>query len=162
MHLLHSVGFNVVAISCDNAAVNRKFYKNLCNGTSINESITNDFSGGKIFLIFDSTHVIKNIYNNFQSKRIFQLPRLEPLVANNITARFSDIEEVYNNENHKPLKIAHKLTETVMKPKTIEKVNVKLAMSLLHESTINALRVYGYSETATVLFYHCLQNSGRF
>ena len=133
MHLLHSVGFNVVAISCDNAAVNRKFYINLCNGTLINESITNDFGGGKIFLIFDPTHVIKNIYDNFQSKRIFQLPRLEPLVANNITARFSDIEEVHNNEYHKPSKIAHKLTETVMKPKTIEKVNVKLAMSLLHD-----------------------------
>ena len=45
----------------------------------------------------------------------------------------------------------NKLTETVLRPKSIEKVNVKLAMSLLHESTINALRIYGFTETATVL-----------
>ena len=36
-------------------------------------------------------------------------------------------------------------------PKTIEKVNVRLALSVLHKSTISGLKHYGYSDTATVL-----------
>ena len=94
---------------------------------------------------------MKNIYKNFLSRRVFELPVIQLLVPNAINARFSDVETVYSKECHKPLKHVHKLTETVLKPKSIEKVNVKLAMSLLHESTINALRIYGFTETATVL-----------
>ena len=80
MHLVHEVGFNVIGISVDNAAANRKFYKDfLCDG-AWKEAITNNFTGGKIFLIFDPTHVIKNIYNNFLAKRVFKLPGMHCLV----------------------------------------------------------------------------------
>ena len=73
MTLLHEIGFNVIAISVDNAPANRKFFKDfLCEG-SLKESVDNDFTGGKIFLIFDPTHIIKNIYN-FLSKRLLELP----------------------------------------------------------------------------------------
>ena len=49
------------------------------------------------------------------------------------------------------MRIAHKLSDTVLNPSTIEKVNVKLAVSLLHESTIHGLKHYGFTETAAVL-----------
>ena len=39
----------------------------------------------------------------------------------------------------------------MLNPKTIEKVNVRLELSVLHESTISGLKHYGYSDTATVL-----------
>ena len=68
-----------------------------------------------------------------------------------VTARFCDLEIVHTNESHKPLKIAHKLTDTVLRPKSIEKANVKLAMALLHEPTINGLQVYGFFYTAKAL-----------
>ena len=49
MHLIHEVGFNVIGISVDNAAANRKFYKDfLCDG-AWKEAITNNFTGGKLF-----------------------------------------------------------------------------------------------------------------
>ena len=49
MHLPHNTGFNVVAISVDNAATSRKFYRDLlCNGT-LKDYIDNPFTGGKIF-----------------------------------------------------------------------------------------------------------------
>ena len=68
MLLLHEVGFNVVGISVDNAAANRKFYKDfLCDG-KWRTSIEHPFTGGKIFLIFDPTHVAKNIYNNLLTR----------------------------------------------------------------------------------------------
>ena len=72
-------------------------------------------------------------------------------MSQNLTAKFSDVKNAYDFERHKPLRIAHKLTETVLNPKTIEKVNVKLAMSLLHESTRTALKQYEFVETATAL-----------
>ena len=79
MLLLHEVGFNVVGISVDNAAANRKFYKDfLCDG-KWRTSIEHPFTGGKIFLIFDPTHVIKNIYNNLLTKKMFKLPELPPI-----------------------------------------------------------------------------------
>ena len=66
-------------------------------------------------------------------------------------ALFTDVEAVYNIECSKPLKIAHKLSETVLHTKSVEKVNVKLALSMLHESTIAGLKQYGFSETASAL-----------
>ena len=84
--------------------------------------------------------MIKSIYNNFLAKRVFKLPSMNCLVPAPLTASFADVETVCNNECEKPLRIAHKLSETVLRPKSIEKVNVNLALSLLHESTINALK----------------------
>ena len=49
------------------------------------------------------------------------------------------------------MRIAPNLLETVLDPKTIEKVNVKLAMFVLHESTISGLKHYGFCETAAAL-----------
>ena len=151
MHLVYEVGFNVLVISVDNAAANRKFCKDFLCDCAWKEAITNNFSGGKIFLIFDPTHVIKNIYNNFLAKQVFKLPSMHCFVPAPLTASFVDVETVYNNECEKPLRIAHKLSETVLRPKSIEKVNLNLALSLLHESTINALKHYGFYPTAAVL-----------
>ena len=64
---------------------------------------------------------------------------------------------MYELELGKPIKMAHKLSDKVLNPSTIEKTNVKLADSCFHESTINALKYhsnYGhkeFSETAEVL-----------
>ena len=89
--LLHEVGFNVVGLSVDNAATNRKFYRDfLCEG-SLKTSIPKSYTGGEISLIFDPTHVIKNIYNNLLTRKIFRLPALHPLVPKPLTAKFSDV-----------------------------------------------------------------------
>ena len=149
MALLYEVGFNVIGISVDNAPANRKFFKEFLCGGALKESIVNPFTGGQIFLIFDPTHIVKNIYNNFLSKRVFKLPTMPLLIPNTITARFDDIVAVHNYECQKPLKIAHCLTDTVLQPKTIEKVNVKLALAVFHESTVNALKYFGFNDTAS-------------
>ena len=87
MALLHGVGFNVIGISVDNAPANRKFFKEFLCGGELKESIVNPFTRGQMFLIFDPTHIIKNIYNNFLSKKMFKLPGIPPLVPNAITVQ---------------------------------------------------------------------------
>ena len=98
----------MVGISVDIAAANRKFYKDfLCDG-KWRTSIEHSFTGGKIFLIFDPTHVIKNIFNDLLTRKMFKLPDLPPIVPKALTATFSDIAAVYDEECQKPLRIAHK------------------------------------------------------
>ena len=63
--------------------------------------------------------------------------------------KISHLQKVYNRELGKHLKIAHRLSEKVLHPSTIEKTNEKLADVLFHNSTINALMFYtdnGYPE----------------
>ena len=96
MHLVYDVGFNVIGISVNNAAANRKFYKDFLCGRAWKEAITNNVTGGKIFLIFDPSHVIKNIYNNCLAKRDFKLPSMHCLVPAPLTASFADVETVHN------------------------------------------------------------------
>ena len=78
-------------------------------------------------LIFDPTHVIKNIYNNFLTRRVLELPDFPPLVPEKKKALFTDVEAVYNIECSKPLKIAHKLSETVLFAKLWSVLNVSSA-----------------------------------
>ena len=144
---LYEVGFNVIGISVDNAPANRKFFEEFLSGGALKESVVNPFTGKQIFLIFDPTHIVKNIQQFFIKK---SLPAMPPLIPNTITARFDDIVAVHNHECQKPLKIAHCLTDTVLQPKTIEKVNVKLALAVFHESTVNAL-YFGFDDTASFI-----------
>ena len=92
--LLHEVGFNVVGLSVDNAAANRKFFKDYLYDGVWKESIHNQYTGGKIFLIFNATHVVKNIYNNFLTWRALELPDFPPLVPEKKKTLFTGVEAV--------------------------------------------------------------------
>ena len=72
----------------------------LCNG-AWKASIPNKYTDGKIFLIFDPTHIIKNIYNNLVNRRVFEMPCMTPILDTPLTASFADIEKVYNLECQK-------------------------------------------------------------
>ena len=62
------------------------------------------------------------------NRRVFEMPCMTLILDSPLTASFADIEKVYNLECQKSLRIAHHLTKTVLKPNSIEKVNVKLAL----------------------------------
>ena len=138
----------VIACSVDNFTANRKFYvTELCHGTletSIDYPYQNsdgDHVQTKIFLLFDTVHNLKNIYNNFLKKKMFECPDFRGEAIG--TPCFDDIVELYHLELGKPVKMAHKLNEKMLHPSAIEKTNVSLADSLFHESTIAALEFYG-------------------
>jgi len=72
--LLQSVLLNVVAISVDNATANRNFFcEFMCHGT-LRSNVNDSETGKPVYLIFDPVHDIKNVYNNFQSRKRFQCP----------------------------------------------------------------------------------------
>ena len=151
MLLVHEIGFNVIGICVENASANRKFFKDFLCNNAWKASIPNWYTNGKIFLIFDSIHIIKKIYNNLVNRRVFEMLSITPILDSSLTASFADKEKVYNLECQNPSRIAHRLTETVLKLNSIEKVNVKLALTVFHESTVIGLKKYGFYETASAI-----------
>ncbi len=152
---LRDLGFKVLVLSLDNATPYRKFLLQLCGGT-LKPSIPNpEDPDSPLFLTFDAVHNFKNIYNNFNNKKVFLYPSFED--KNKILcAKFSHVEDLYHLELGKPAKIAYKLNDKVLHPTTIEKTNVQLAGSFFHETTIDGLEFYaethpGWKETASFL-----------
>lgn len=126
-----SLPINITAVSVDNAAVNRKFLVDyLCNG-QIRSHVIDAVTGQPIYLIIDPTHNIKNLYNNFQARKVFECPIMKDNLPDGCVAKFSDIIELHNLETPMALKKAHKQTPYVLDPRNVEKTSVKLAVSVL-------------------------------
>jgi hypothetical protein len=146
MILLRSVALNVVAIAVDNATTNRKFFiDSLCGGqlqTHIIDSVTSQL----IYLISDPIHDLKNVYNNFQSRKLFHCPQMTLNLPNGCTANFQHIVDLFNMESTMSLKKGHRLTPAALEPKSIEKVSVKLATTVFCESTRDVLQFYASNE----------------
>ncbi|KAG1659406.1 THAP domain-containing protein 1 [Nymphon striatum] len=143
LKLLDNIGFNVVLICMDNHPVNRSYItKILCEG-NLKPQVKNPINGNPLFVLFDPVHNFKNVYNNFQSKKIFKYPDFNSIDSIPInTASFHDLIDLCNIESDKPMRMAHKLTTTCLNPISIEKTSVKLACAIFHESTRDALKFF--------------------
>ena len=93
MLLVHEIRFNVIGICVDNASANRKFFKDFLCNSAWKASIPNRYTDEKIFLIFNPTHIIKNIYNNLVNKRVFEMPSVTLILDSPLTASFADKEK---------------------------------------------------------------------
>jgi hypothetical protein len=159
LRFVEDVGFSVVAVCLDNHPVNRSFYiKNLCNG-ELKVSIPHPCRpSSPLFLLFDMTHNIKNVFNNHERRKIFVcpsppvslttsllLPKNYTDTISSFTADFNHVQQLYLLEADKPVKAAHKLNKNCFNPKSIEKTSVKFSIAWFHESTYNALLYYATS-----------------
>ena len=61
----------------------------------------------------DTTHNVKNLYNNFVKIGTFVPYLIDCQHENTVFAKFSDVVEVYNSEKGKGVKLAYKLSDTV-------------------------------------------------
>ncbi|KAG1681471.1 THAP domain-containing protein 1 [Nymphon striatum] len=147
LKLLDDIGYNVVAISVDNHPVNRSYFvSKLCEG-NLKSQVANPVNGAPLFLLFDAVHNMKNIFNNFEGKKVLCYPNFDDPISNVLsTAKFEHMIDLYDMEVPKPIKMAHKLSMKCLYPRNIEKMSVKLALAVFHESTVNALRYYCQSE----------------
>ena len=66
---LHSIGFQILPVVTDGLRTNGRFFKDLSGG-NIGIPIPNPFREDEpLFLLFDTVHLMKTIYNNFQKRR---------------------------------------------------------------------------------------------
>lgn len=134
---LTKVGFTVVAVCSDAHSANRRFFaEELCDG-KLKIWIPHPYKNGeKMFLLFDSVHIYKNLYNNLLNRHEFQCPNFD---GEKLSANFEHVKDLYQEELGKSVKFAHKLSDKVIAPKPIERTKVELADRCFHESTIHAL-----------------------
>ena len=147
--------FRVVAVSTDNHVINRSFFKRLCGGNQIFPFINHPIRAeAKLFILFDFTHNLKNIFNNFVNKTKMTLPDGHRDILNVdgvCNASFLHVKKLYSKEENLPLKIAHALKKGSLNPVNISRTSPQHALSIFHESTVNALRFYdetGWRQTA--------------
>ena len=107
---------------------------------------------GSLFLTFDFVHILKTIRNNWLNQRsegkLFSYPDLNCISIDHCTyplnichASFRDIRMLYNSEKDSLAKLAPRLTAKACYPSSLERQNVKLALKVVHESTIAALAI---------------------
>ena len=99
----------------------------LCGGELRNCIDHPILTNSKLFLMFDSTHNLKNIFNNWVSKKLFQFPAGH-IGENEILADFNHVQQLFALEETKPLKVAHRLNATAISPDNIEKQSLKHAL----------------------------------
>ena len=164
--LTNDLGFNVCATTADNHKSNMKHFKKILCPGELESFIVNPYDPSKkIYLLFDYTHALKCIANNFRKKECFVCPAYPQTVElwnedddesiktvekfedihpkANFYPNFAHLRQLQNIEISKPVKIAHKLSDKVINPLALEKTNVSIADNLFAESTINGLLFYG-------------------
>ena len=132
------IGFSTCAVSVDGHRTNKKFYKDLCKDTVIKLFIINRYKpGDKIFLLFDTPHIFKCIYNIFLIRQVFECLGYKEFEE--MRPNFEHIKKLYELEFGKTPKIAYKLNDRTIASTPIERVNVDLPENIFHESTIRGL-----------------------
>lgn len=125
-------------------------FKKLSNSNFIpNPSKT----GKTIFLSYDFVHVMKNIRNNwFNLKNLdktFVYPDFETGLIK--YAKLSDVRKIYEAEKNSIIKKAYKLNFKTLFPNSFERQKVSLVDNLFHDTTIAALKDFGFNDTADFL-----------
>lgn len=86
--------------------------------------------GEKLFLVFDFTHNLKNVFNNWVNKSIMHLPSDFPdMIGDKCKAHFDHVKELYAVEEAKPLKIAFALKKNSLNPNNIARTSPQHALS---------------------------------
>ena len=97
------------------------------NGTNtLAHSITHPYKPDNfLFLLFDTTHGLKNVFNNFHVREVFKYPDENGVIKK---ASFNDLNQIYKLESSQSLRAAHKLTAESLNPSSASKVSPKHAL----------------------------------
>ena len=105
----------------------------LCQSNALSISIVQPTKPDeRLFLLFDFTHNMKNIFNNFLNKNVMHIPAkadVSNILGGKCIAKFSDIKRLYAIEEHKPLKMAHRLRKASLNPSNLARTSPHHALS---------------------------------
>ncbi|KZS20310.1 Uncharacterized protein APZ42_013039, partial [Daphnia magna] len=134
LHVIEEVeriGFVVVGAVADNASTNTKMFKMINPDRILSHVIPhpND-ANRKLFLSFDSSHIIKNVRNQFIDR---------PLKRKGKPIRFEFIKRLHFKQKLMVLKFVKKLSKRHLEPTTIERQNVQRALDIFSRPMVAAL-----------------------
>jgi hypothetical protein len=131
---VESVGYSIEGMVADNASINTKMFKMLNPGGKLSHVIDHPNSGErKFFVSFDSSHIIKNLRNQFIDR---------PLKRNGKDISFHFITRLHEKQKRKLLQPVRKLTQRHLEPTKIERQNVQRALDIFSRPMASALESY--------------------
>ena len=148
--MVRKAGFRVVSIITDGNRINKKLFT-LLSGVNKRKDLPTFISdpidkNEKIFLLFDSVHILKCIRNNWinlkNHNKTFTFPDFSGLDTM-LRASFGDLECIHDLEVSKVLKEAPQLSWKALHPHSLERQNVKLALKIFADTNAAALKCYG-------------------
>ncbi len=153
--VIHECGGTVRALICDNHFVNKQLYQSMAPDSS-KPYIGRTTNHTGIHLLYDSTHLMKNVRNNWLNEMCQHLEVKDPSSDQVWNGKFSDIRAVWAAECDETVR-STKLTYTACYPSTIERQNVQHVAAVFNEKTVASLTLAGKKETANVVhFFHRL------
>ena len=127
----------------DNLRVNQKMFKMF---HEIHKSLTlssvvhpvPDRSLPSLHLIYDPTHALKKIRNNWINEKTQSLKFVVPDTNETITAKWNHLKIIYKKEQSSMLKDT-KLDHCSLFPNSFERQKVSLVLNVFNEKTVAAL-----------------------
>jgi hypothetical protein len=135
----------VFLLMCDNLRANqacfRMYNENFGEGDifSCTHLVFNEVFK-ELYLLYDPTHLLKNIRNNWHTEKMQKLKFIDPETNQIVIAKWSDLVKIYDSEKDSMLKNT-KLTHATLYPTNFEKQKVSLAMNIFNERTVAAMEL---------------------
>ena len=97
----------------------------LCGGELTHSVVHPTRKTERLFLLFDFTHNLKNVFNAFVNKNRMNVPTngYELILGEKFLVSFSHIKRLYALEEEKSLKIAHSLKNASLNPSNIARTS---------------------------------------
>ena len=158
IRLISDCGGRAVALMGDCLSTNQKCYRifkqkfsdDSCEPWKVKHpSDQND----RLFLLFDPTHLMKNIRNNWLTEAKKEMSFTVPGTDRQITGKWCDVQDLYEEEKDDIIRMT-KLTQSSCNPPNIERQKMSLVMKVINEKTVAALSLK--QKTTTAEFIDCL------
>ena len=143
IEMIDECGGTVIAVVNDNNRVNQSFRKKFQAYNELAPWIVRSPANPRqpIFLLYDSTHILKNIRNNWikESTQTLAFPVLGSTGEEKYYACWKNLDELYRHESESMLKLS-KLTKAAVNPSNTQKQSVSLALQVFCDETRSALK----------------------
>ena len=144
--LIHDSSGFVFLVMNNNLRTNQNFFKLMHekHGTvtefSINHPVQNSVFTC-LFLLYDPTHLVKNIRNNWTTEKTKSLSFRDPTTQQNIIAKRTDLTQLYKCLSESGRLNMTKLNYQTLYPDSFEKQKVPLVVDVFNEKTVAALNM---------------------
>ena len=137
------------AFTTDNTSVNQKAFKQLfiySYDSTIEHPIENEHFSS-LYAFYDTTHLFKNIRNNWVTEKTKTLKMLDPDNNSVIVAKWNDLVDIYTIEESNIVRKVP-LNYSTRYPNNFEKQQVQLVVNVFNEKTIGCLECHNRNDTA--------------
>ena len=150
--IVHQAGGYVFGFVTDNLSVNKKAFKHLHQShtatsiSSVEHPIENEHFS-LLYTFYDTTHLFKNIRNNWVTEKTKTLEMLDPDNDSLIVAKWQDLVDIYTIEEKNIVKKVP-FGYSSLYPNNFEKQKVQLVINIFKEKTVACLEIPGRKDTA--------------